>query len=203
MRDLTKLFALTLVLASPALAEDAKPAETPAAPAAEAPAADANAIGASYTASTHDDWTVKCIRTAEGKDPCEIYQVLKTAEGNPLADISITSLPAGQEGAAGITVMTPLETLLTAGVAIQIDDKKPVIYPFTFCAQPGCFARIGITQAELDGFSKGNAGKISVVPVAKPDARVEASLSLKGFTAAFDAAKAANEKAAAAAKPAQ
>ena len=196
MRLLTSKIALTaLLLAAPAFAQDA-PAT-----------AESAEIGKTYNAATHGDWALQCVKPETKNDPCEIYQVLKTAEGNALADMSIVSLPEGGEAVAGITIMVPLETFLPGGLVLKVDDQETRTYPFTFCAQPGCFARMGFTQAELDTFKKGSKATLSVVPVAKANQRVEVSLSLKGFSDAFEAVKASNAKTAeaakAAAKPAQ
>jgi invasion protein IalB len=209
--------ALTVALSGAAFAQDtpatdaAPSAET--APAAEAPTTDTPAaattadsaavpaaaegpgdIGKAYTAATHGDWQLQCIRTAEGNDPCEIYQVLKDTAGQSVADISILALPAGSEAVAGATIMVPLETLLTPGVALAVDGGQTRAYPVTFCAQPGCFVRVGLTAAELASFKGGNKATLSLVPVAAPDKRVDVEISLKGFTAAYDAVKATAAK---------
>lgn len=161
------------------------------APAESAPAASGpDDLGKAYTASTHGDWQLQCIRTADGNDPCEIYQVLKDTTGQSVADISVLALPAGNEAVAGATIMVPLETLLTPGVALGVDGGKPRAYPVTFCAQPGCFVRVGLTAAELASFKNGNKATLSLVPVAAPDKRIDVDISLKGFTAAFDAVQA-------------
>ncbi len=217
MIDLTKPLAIALsfaltgaAIAQDAPTSDAAPAtETPAAdaPATDAPAADAateapadaatdapDDMGKAYTAATHGDWQLQCIRTEDGNDPCEIYQVLKDATGQTVADISMLALPDGGEAVAGATLMVPLETLLTPGLAIGVDSAKPRVYQFSFCAQPGCFARLGLTAEELAAFKKGGKATVSLVPVAAPDKRVTVDISLKGFTAAFDAVKEANAK---------
>ncbi len=51
----------------------------------------------------------------------------------------------------------------------------------------GCIARVGFTQAEIDGFKKGAKATLTIVPVAAPDQKVALDISLKGFTAGFDA----------------
>lgn len=164
------------------------------APTAATPAAGPDDLGKAYTAATHGDWQLQCIRTADGNDPCEIYQILKDSTGQAVADISILALPKGGEAVAGATIMVPLETLLTPGVALAVDSGKTRAYPVTFCAQPGCFVRVGLTAEELASFKNGNNATLSMVPVAAPDKRVDVTISLKGFTAAFDAVQAAPAK---------
>ena len=210
MIDLTKPLAIAFcfALCGAASAQEAPATETaPAADAATAPDAAATTeapaeaatdapddLGKAYTAATHGDWQLQCIRTEDGNDPCEIYQVLKDATGQTVEDISMLALPEGGEAVAGATLMVPLETLLTPGLAIGVDSNTPRAYQFSFCAQPGCFARLGLTAEELASFKKGSKATVSLVPVAAPDKRVSVEISLKGFTAAFDAVKEANAK---------
>lgn len=205
--DLSKSFVTTLALclaATAGFAQDATAPATPApatgdapaatapatpetpAPAQAAPAQPADGPGSSYIAKTIDDWSLQCFRAESGEDPCQMYQLLKDAKGNSVADMSMVALPAGGKAVAGATIMTPLETLLTANLQLAIDNQQPKVYPFTFCAPPGCFARIGLTTEELAAFKKGNKVTMTIVPVATPNQPVQVTISLKGFTSAFD-----------------
>ena len=80
------------------------------------------------------------------------------------------NLPKGSEGpaVAGATFIAPLETLLTTGMVLQIDDAKPKAYPFTLCTQIGCVARIGFTAEEIEQFKKGASAKMTIVPLRRP-----------------------------------
>lgn len=152
----------------------------------------ANAVGSSYDSATHGDWVIRCIRSPEGqKDPCQLYQLLKDEQGNSVAEIGIFPLASEQNGAsAGATVITPLETLLTEQLRLSVDGSQPKRYPFTFCSQVGCFARLGFTAGDINSFKRGNAATLIIAPVAAPDQRVNLAVSLTGFTAGFDALKA-------------
>lgn len=180
--------------------------ETTDAPATEAPAADAAAtdnlsmgqppadgVGSTYTKETFESWEQRCVKTADGNDPCQLYQLLKDAEGTAVAEINMFSLPEGGQAAAGATIVVPLETLLTAGMRFAIDTAEPKVYPFTFCAQIGCVARIGFTADELAAFKKGSKGVLTIVPAVSPKDTVVLDVSLKGFTAGYDAVKASND----------
>lgn len=209
--EFTRFLAATLCLGlgSAALAQETAPAETPAAeapaapeagaaadtglsmgkePGAAAPAADGP--GSIYVAATHGDWEQRCVRAKDGSDPCQLYQLLKDGSGNPVAEVNLFSLPEGQQAAAGANIVVPLETLLTDGLALKIDEGKGKMYPFSFCAREGCVARIGLTAEEITGFKGGNKATITIVPVIAPDQKVTLDISLKGFTAGFDALKA-------------
>lgn len=210
--------AFSLGLSLPALAQEttpetAAPAEGTATP---APAADGTTadglsmgqeigapagVGDSYVKATFEAWEQRCVKTQSGSDPCQLYMLMKDENGQPVAEFSVFNLPEGTEGpaVAGATFIAPLETLLGAGVTIQVDQQKPRAYPFTFCASIGCVARLGFTAEEVAMFKKGGNAVLTIIPVVAPDQKVALPASLKGFTAGLDAVSAANKAADAAA----
>lgn len=145
------------------------------------------AVGEAYLAANFEQWEQRCEKTADGKDPCQLFQLLKDTDGNAVSEFSIFSLPAGGQAAAGATIVAPLETLLTANLAIAIDTNKAKLYPFTFCTQYGCVARVGFTADEVAQFKKGAKATMTIVPAAAPEEKVELNISLNGFTAGYDA----------------
>jgi invasion protein IalB len=153
--------------------------------------------GSNYTAASFEAWEQRCVRTESGVDPCQLYLLLKDKDGNSVAEFTIFNLPKGSEGpaVAGATFIAPLETLLTAGMLLQIDAAKPKAYPFSFCTQIGCIARIGFTAEEVAAMKSGANAVITIVPFVAPDEKVELTMSLKGFTAGLDAVTAANDAA--------
>ncbi len=197
--------ALALLAAAPAFAQETTPAPAPdtettapapadaAAAAPQAAAPTGNGVGEPYVSETFEAWELRCVRTEDGSDPCQLYQLLKDKEtAKPVAEISLLALPEGGEAVAGATIIVPLETLLTQQLNITVDKGKTKRYPFTFCAEVGCVARVGFTKEDIDGFKKGNVAVVSVVPVAAPDRTVDVEISLKGFTAGLEAVAKAN-----------
>ncbi|MFV0299441.1 MAG: invasion associated locus B family protein [Paracoccus sp. (in: a-proteobacteria)] len=167
----------------------AAPAEAaPAEPAAVAAPAETGEpqIGAYYIKTTHGDWTIRCIKAEEGRpDPCELYQLLKDAEGNSVAEVTMIPLSQG-EAAAGATIVAPLETDLIHGLGLKIDSAAPRGYPFNFCAPVGCVSRMGFDAAGLNGLKRGHSATVSLLPFGNDPAKpVELPMSLTGFTAAF------------------
>lgn len=173
------------------------PAAPEAAPAA-APAADAAPqVGQPYAKSTHGDWTLRCMKTDTGNDPCELYQLLKDQKNSPVAEASV--IPMTGKVQAVITFVAPLETDLQAGLGLQVDTAKEGRYPFMLCAQVGCISRIGLSDAELGPLKKGNTASVTVLPFGAPkEQMVKLNLSLKGFTAGMTALVEANKAVAAA-----
>ena len=149
-------------------------------------------VGQTYIVANFDKWEQRCVKTADGADPCQLYQLLLDQDGNSVAEISVFDLPAGGQAAAGATFVAPLETLLTANLRIGVDTGKERIYPFAFCTKAGCVARLGFTADELAGFKKGIKAVLTIVPAAAPDQKVTLALTLKGFTAGFEAVAQAN-----------
>lgn len=191
------LAAIVAVAGLPVMAQTTtEPAPAEAAPAEElAMGTEANAVltketaqvGQGYLATTFEIWEQRCEKTADGKDPCQLFQLLKDVDGNAVSEFSIFPLPAGGQAAAGATVVVPLETLLTAQLTIAIDTAPAKLYPFTFCTQIGCVARIGFTGEEIEQFKKGAKATVTIVPAASPETKVNLDISLKGFTAGYDA----------------
>lgn len=161
---------------APAQSADAAPAQTPA----------QDQVGSYYTKSTHGDWQLRCLRTQDGKDPCELYQLLRDDQQTPVAEISV--VPFSGEAAAVLNFVAPLETNLEAGMGLQIDAGKNNRYPFMVCAPIGCVSRIGMSQAELDSLKRGNKATVSLLPFGgtMEENLVRLNVSLSGFTAGFD-----------------
>lgn len=146
------------------------------------------AVGDTYFKGAFDDWSLRCIVTEDGNDPCQMYQLLSDGAGSPIAEFTMFRLPEGAQASAGATIVAPLETSLEQGLTIKVDDAPARRYPFAFCNTVGCYARIGLTDEDVDAYRRGSQAIVRIVPIAAPDQNVNVGLSLKGFTAAFDAA---------------
>ncbi len=182
--------------AAPAAPADAATPEAPDAPdATAAPEAPAAAPaepqpGQPYIREEHGDWALRCMRAADGEDPCQVYQLLLDEQQNAVAEISIVPLDEAAEAAAGVVVVVPLETQLTEQLSLSIDGAAAVRYPYDFCNRAGCVARFGMSDEQLAQFKRGRAGELRIVPAAAPDNQVLLTMSLSGFTAGLEAATA-------------
>lgn len=170
--------------AQPPAAADA--AGAPESGSAPAPAQAENQVGSYYTKSTHGDWQVRCMRTQEGKDPCELYQLLRDDQQTPVAELSV--IPFSGEAAAILNFAAPLETNLEAGMGLQIDSAENKRYPFIVCAPIGCVSRIGMDEGELNSLKRGNSATVSLLPFGGKinEDLVRLNVSLAGFTAGFE-----------------
>lgn len=150
--------------------------------------ADADAdpqLGRPYTAETIGAWEMRCIKTEEETDPCQMYQLMDDGEGIPVAEFSLFRLPEGGKAVAGATIVVPLETSLPAQLKIAVDGGNARAYPYAFCNQVGCYARIGLVEQDVAAFRRGAKATITIVPALAPDQTVELTLSLNGFTDSF------------------
>lgn len=192
MRDLFKTLTCVLALAagSPALAQDtATPQSDPTLSMGQDEPE--NKVGSTYFKEEHGAWQMRCVHAPEGQtDPCQLYQLLSDDGDNPTAEISVFAIENEQGAVAGATIATPLETLLTQQLRLAVDDGQAKVYPFTWCSQSGCFARVGFTADDIAAFKAGAKATLTIVPMAAPDQTVDLDISLEGFTAGFEALRA-------------
>lgn len=151
------------------------------------PVGDGPQLGERYSEEKFGDWDLACIKTNAENDPCSILQILTDDQDNPTAEVSIFRLEGAGQAVAGGTIVVPLETLLTAQVTLAVDDNSAKRYNFSFCNPLGCVAQVGFTQEDIDAFKRGSEAILSIVPAPAPDQVVALTMSLAGFTAAYDA----------------
>ncbi|KZY50019.1 invasion associated locus B family protein [Sulfitobacter sp. KE29] len=143
-------------------------------------------LGKPYTKKEIGAWEMRCIKTEEEVDPCQMYQLLADGEGAPVAEVSLFRLPGGGQAKAGATVVVPLETALPAQLTLSVDGGKARRYPYAFCNPVGCYVRMGLTDADIGAFKRGKEAVLTIVPALAPDQEVKLTLSLDGFTASYD-----------------
>lgn len=173
----TTLSVVAMLATTPVIAQDATSADQ-AFPTSEAIADDANGVVA-----RHNEWEVRCDAETEA---CLLFQAGFDDEGNEIANISLQTLPEGSAAVLGVTVVTPLLSLLPRGVTMGIDDGVPAAYPYSWCDKAGCYARFGMTQGQVDAMKAGNSAYISLFAIVNQSKEIRANVSLAGFTAAFE-----------------
>jgi len=169
MRRLIATFlAATSLLGSIALAQDAE------FPTEQQIQDEANGVVARY-----GDWQIAC---DENQSNCRMVQLALDAEGNSVVNVTMQSLPEGSSAQMGVVMVSPLLTLLPRGISVSVGDGVPAAYPFRWCDARGCYARFGLTAAQVDAFKAGDAATISIFAVTDEQNPVQATLSLTGFT---------------------
>ncbi len=134
--------------------------------------ADGEAVGdRPISPKTHGDWELRCIRAAEGDaDPCHAPASAATPSGNPVAEIKLF-VPARRSAggrrrddhrdAAGNPADPPADP-----VGRWRSGPRNIRSPSA--PDQGCFARIGLTEDDLDAFKRGAMPPRSIVPLAAP-----------------------------------
>lgn len=180
--------AVVLALAAPAFAQEKATGDNPAASQLDlGQPAEGPQLGQRYSKKKFEDWDLACIKTQAEKDPCSLLQVMKGPDGNPMAEFSLFRLEGGERAVAAATIVVPLETLLPAQLTIAVDDHPGKRYQYSFCSPIGCIAQIGLTEEDIAAMKKGKTATLSLVPAPAPDQVVKLTLSLKGFTAGYEA----------------
>ena len=148
---------------------------------------DESHFGDYYKKGQFGDWTLRCVKSEVLKDPCQLFQLMLNVDRAPISEFTLNIIEPNGIIIAGATIITPLETLLTAELTVRIDENEAKIYPFAFCIQMGCVARIGLTEDDLTRYRAGIQATVSMVPAGAPNQQENLKLSLKGFTAGYKA----------------
>ncbi len=131
----------------------------------------------------HGDWEVGCL---EGTTNCEMQQVAQDEGDNPVILVRLVRLPADADALALAVFNTPLGTLLPPGVSFQIDSGETASLPFEWCVEEGCVVRLGLREQDIAALKRGRVVNLRVASIADPETPVALTLSLSGFTAAYD-----------------
>tara|TARA_R110002124_G_scaffold11597_16_gene55322 strand:+ start:24064 stop:24771 length:708 start_codon:yes stop_codon:yes gene_type:complete len=160
---------------------------TPTDPTLDTGQAEAPGLGDAYVREQTGDWQIQCVKMEDPtQEPCQMYQLLRGDENNPVAEVIIEKLPPGGQVAAGATIAVPHGTALSKDLRVAVDSSQGKVYRYAFCDQGGCYARIGLLPADVAAFKKGNVATVTIFPFEAQDKPVELSLSLAGFTASYE-----------------
>jgi invasion protein IalB len=138
--------------------------------------------------ATHGDWDIRCSESDEKL--CVMVQVGKTPDGKDSLEIRIRKLTDaktkdGKPIPAAIQIITPLATILRAGVRLTIDASEPRAAPYEVCVPTGCVVRDVMSEDFLNALKSGNSASVTYTMLQRGD--IVSSVSLKGFTKAFGA----------------
>lgn len=189
LRSSILLFGLCFGLATAAMAQDtAEQPPEPAEPATQTeaeifPVTPAFPAADQVTKEKFGDWEKICVSSTGN---CAINYLARDSDDSPVAEIKIEKLTSGGEAKAGATVITPLGTLLTKGIRLQVDGGRALQYPFSWCTRQGCFARFGLTEESVSALKRGAIATISLYAFSNQNEPIVLNVSLVGFTAAFD-----------------
>ena len=138
-----------------------------------------------YIKERFSNWSLKCIKTVNSIERCEANQIIFNQKQQPVAEISIIKLPKGQVAAAAATIIVPLETILSEGLVLAIQELEPKKYQFKFCNSLGCYSQIGLTDDEVEALKRKEKASIFLKHISSGDQQIVIPMSLDGFTKTF------------------
>ena len=138
-----------------------------------------------YIKERFENWTLKCIKPLNSIERCEANQIIFNQKQQPVAEISIIKLPKGQVAAAAATIIVPLETILSDGLVLAIQELEPKKYQFKFCNSLGCYSQIGLTDDEVEALKRKEKASIFLKHISSGDQQIVIPMSLDGFTKTF------------------
>ena len=138
-----------------------------------------------YIKERFENWSLKCIKPVNSIERCEANQIIFNQKQQPVAEISIIKLPKGQVAAAAATIIVPLETILSEGLVLAIQELEPKKYQFKFCNSLGCYSQIGLTDDEVEALKRKEKASIFLKHISSGDQQIVTPMSLDGFTKTF------------------
>jgi len=138
-----------------------------------------------YIKETNKDWNLKCIAPQNSTERCEANQLIVNDKKQPVAEISIFKLSDNQVAEAAATIIVPLETILSEGLILAIQDLEPKKYQFKFCNSLGCYSQIGLTKEEVEALKNKEKASIYLKHISSGDQQVIIPISLAGFMKTF------------------
>ncbi len=138
--------------------------------------------------ATHGDWEIVC--AAAEADRCVMRQIGTMADGKRVMEVRVRKLDGvetddGQVVPAAIRIMTPLGSILPAGVSVSVDGSEPRTGPFEICLPQGCIVEDPMSEEFLGWLKSGVTARMTFGVIQQGEVNVD--ISLNGFTAAFAA----------------
>ncbi|MEM6987207.1 MAG: invasion associated locus B family protein [Pseudomonadota bacterium] len=134
------------------------------------------------------DWTARCsVPPNSNAQVCVLEQIVFSDDGErPMlrAAAGFLEQPGGVFEPAILTTV-PLMVALQPGLAVSVDGGDAFIADFHHCTPEGCVAGLPLDERVMGAFRRGADAEIRVATI--DGATVSMTLSLRGFSAGFDA----------------
>ena len=148
----------------------------------------------SYANETNQDikmfvgqWQTNC--SSASKDAEKICTLERSifADQNQRAKLaSVIFQTSSKKENTQFTLISPLGSLIQAGVKIGFDEKllNEKAYAFNLCQQVGCITSFPVDKNVLDRFKKGK--NLDLEYISPTNQKIKIKFNLDGFTKAFD-----------------
>lgn len=139
--------------------------------------------------ATHGDWEIVCL---EGTELCRMEQYGKSPQGERALLVRLQRV-VGQEikAPAVISMLAPPLVLLSFNLRAKIDNGEMKVLPFERCLPQGCLAAGPMSDATVADLKKGSKMTVEFIL----EKRENISVSLRGFTKAYNSLKPIQAKA--------
>jgi invasion protein IalB len=131
------------------------------------------------------DWVLRCGRSEQGPEVCEMQQQQTDSEGRTVMAVAVGTVPGSSD--VGLLIILPLGILLPPGVSLQIDGGADVPLQVERCERQGCRIERLVEPALLNRLKAGREAKV-FFEAYDPEGqlrRLGVPISLLGFTAAL------------------
>ena len=170
------------------LAQQSQPApqEAPPAQGASPPAAEGQAPpGLDLTERQFQDWILRCGKSQQGPEVCEMQQQRADKEGRTIMAVAVGTVPGSSD--LGLLIILPLGIALPPGVSLQVDGGAEVPLVVDRCERQGCRIEMLIKPDLMTRLKGGREAKV-FFEADNPQGerqRLGVPISLLGFTAAL------------------
>jgi len=132
-------------------------------------------------------WLTNC--SSQSKDAekiCTLERSIFADENQRSKLASVIFQTSSKRNSAQFTLISPLGTLIQAGVKIGFDEKllNEKAYAFNLCQQVGCITSFPVDKNVLDRFKKGK--NLDLEYISPTNQKIKIKFNLDGFTKAFD-----------------
>ena len=143
-------------------------------------------VGEIYTRAVHGDWVVNCQFSGREAETCSMQQIVIDKRGDRIARVEFFDVPDVPYLGAGANITMPLGVLLEANLVLAIGKTPAKTYPFKYCLDSGCVARLAFTTTEVELLRKSKSAILTIRSIYLPDEPTSGVVSLDGFTSGFN-----------------
>ena len=138
----------------------------------------------------HGDWQIVCL---EGTELCRMEQYGKSPQGERALLVRLQRVTGPEiKAPAVISMLAPPLVLLSYNLRAKIDNGEMKVLPFERCLPQGCLAAGPMSEQTVADLKKGSNMTVEFVL----EKRENITVSLRGFTKAYNSLKPIQAKAA-------
>jgi len=132
---------------------------------------------------TFGDWQIRCDPVADGEQ-CALSQWVQAENIDGVELRAFFFEPPEDEEALLLSVLVPLNVILTRRLGLRIDDGELMQFDFIRCSDAGCLVSIAVDDELLTSFRQG--GEALFVIYFEDDTGIGIPVSLDGLTAGLE-----------------